>query len=102
MSREKMVTRTMTNTNVVALCLDIDTAEPCSRAVKLPGTYKNQAQLLAAVRKALDTDSLKTVSITDSVEETLVYGCTEAEFLSIARPIQRGANVKNTDNEQEA
>lgn len=102
MSREKMVTRTMTNTNAVVLCLDIDTAEPCSRAVKLPGTYKNQAQLLAAVRKALDTDSLKTVSITDSVEETLVYGCTEAEFLSIARPIQRGAKTKNTDNEQEA
>ena len=102
MSREKMVTRTMTNTNAVVLCLDIDTAEPCSRAVKLPGVYKNQAQLLTAVRKALDTDSLKAVSITDSVEETLVYGCTEAEFLSVARPIQRGAKTANTDNEQEA
>ena len=101
MPRETMVTRTMTNTNVVALCLDIDTAEPCSRAVKLPGTYKNQAQLLTAVRKELDTDSLKAVSVTDSVEETLIYGCTEAEFLSVARPIQRGAKVENTDNKEE-
>ena len=102
MAREKMITRTMTNTNVVALCLDIATAEPCSRAVKLPGVYKNQAQLLAAARKALDTGSLKAVSITDSVEETLIYGCTEAEFLSVARPIQRGAKTENIDNEQEA
>lgn len=102
MARERMVTRTMTNTNVVVLCLDIDTAEPCSRAVKLPGTYKNQPQLLAAVRKALDTENFKAVSITDSVEETLIYGCTEAEFLSVARPIQRGAKTENTDNEQEA
>ena len=101
MPRETMVTRTMTNTNVVALCLDIDTAEPCSRAVKLPGTYKNQAQLLTAVRKELDTASLKAVSVTDSVEETLIYGCTEAEFLSVARPIQRGAKVENTDNKEE-
>lgn len=102
MAREKLVTRTMTNTNVIALCLDIVTAEPCSRVVKLPGVYKNQVQLLAAVRKALDTDSLKAVSITDSVEETLIYGCTEAEFLSVARPIQRGAKTENTDNKQEA
>ena len=101
MAREKMVTRTMTNTNAVVLCLDIDTAEPCSRAVRLPGVYKNEAQLLAAVRKALDTDFLKAVSITDSVEETLIYGCTEAEFLSVARPIQRGTKVENTDNKEE-
>lgn len=101
MAREKMFTRTMTNTNAVVLCLDIVTAEPCSRAVKLPGVYKNEAQLLAAVRKALDTDNLKAVSITDSVEETLIYGCTEAEFLSVARPIQRGAKVENTDNKEE-
>ena len=101
MAREKMFTRTMTNTNVVVLCLDIDTGEPCSRAVKLPGTYKNQSQLLAAVRKALDTENFKAVSITDSVEETLVYGCTEAEFFSVARPIQRGAKVENTDNKEE-
>ena len=102
MAREKMVTRTMTNTNVVVLCLDIDTAEPCSKVVKLPGVYNNQAQLLTAARKALDTDSLKAVSITYSDEETLIYGCTEAEFLSVARPIQRGTKVENTDNEQEA
>lgn len=101
MSRERMVTRTMTNTNVVVLCLDIDIAEPCSRAVKLPGVYKNQGQLLTAVREVLDTDSLKVVSITDSVEETLIYGCTEAEFLSVARPIQRGAKTANTDNKEE-
>lgn len=94
MSREKMVTRTITNTNAVVLCLDIDTAEPCSRAIKLPGVFKNPAQLLAAARKALDMENFKAVSITDSVEETLTYGCTVADFLSIARPIQRGAKTE--------
>ena len=42
MARERMVTRTVIATQVTALCINIETAEPFNKDVTLSGTFKDK------------------------------------------------------------
>lgn len=100
MARKRMVTRTIESTKATALCLNIETAEPCNIACTLPGTYKNPALLLKAVKAEIETDTLKAVSIVDTEVESAVYGMEEAEFLRMAVKLPpRTAAEPATDND---
>lgn len=101
MARKRMVTRTIETTVATALCLDIETAEPSNATVRLSGKFKGTADMLNAVKRNIDTDTYKAVSIVDSYVETNLYGVPEEDFLKIATKIEPNTNKEINENEQE-
>lgn len=87
MARKPMVTRKIKFTSVNVLCLNIETAEPFNRVVKLPGHYNNIVKLRKVIDEKINTDTEKTVHIVDVAQETKLYGMTEEDFLSHAKPL---------------
>ena len=84
MARKPMVTRTITTTQVTALCMDIHKCEPCNITVVLPRTFKDEQKLLKAVREQVDNDDIKVVHIVDKKEVETLYGMTEQTFIKHA------------------
>ena len=85
MARERMVTRTVIATEVNALCLNIETAEPFNKDVTLSGTFKDKKALEKAAKKVIDTDTVKCVSIVAYNEKETLYGMTEQQFIELAK-----------------
>ena len=89
MARKPMVTRTIKVTQACVLCLDIEQGEPCTREVTLSRTYKNDEAILKAAKAAVDTDTLKAVSISKSWVEEKLLGMPEDFFIAHATAIVR-------------
>lgn len=87
MARKPMVTRKIKFTTVNVLCLNIETAEPFNRVVKLSGHYNNTVKLRKVVDEKINTDTEKTVQIVDVTQGTKLLGMTEEEFMSYAKPL---------------
>ena len=104
MARIPMVTRTITTTKVEVLCLDIVSAEPFNQTVTLPRTYKDEKALMKQVSKLIDDEHMKAVHIVAKEEVETLYGMTEQEFITLAKPMPpRGANqTDEVEDEQEA
>lgn len=80
-----MVTRTITTTKAIVMCLDIEYGEPCNKSVVVPRTYKDDEALLKKVKEVLETDTLKPVHIVGKEEIETLYGMTEQEFIEHAK-----------------
>lgn len=76
-----MVTRTITTTKAIVMCLDIESGEPCNKSVVVPRTYKDDETLLKKVKEVLETETLKPVHIVDKEEIETLYGMTEQNFI---------------------
>lgn len=85
MARVPMVTRTITATKIVALCLNIETAEPFNKEVTISGTFKDEKSMMKAAEKVLNTETEKVVHIVHSEEIETLYGMTEQEFIQLAK-----------------
>lgn len=85
MARERMVTRTVVATEVNALCLNIETAEPFNKTVILSGTFKDKQAIERAAKKAIDTDIEKCVTVVEYTEKETLYGMTEQLFIELAK-----------------
>lgn len=85
MARKPMVTRTITTTKVIVLCLDVNSAEPFNETVTLPRTYKDDKKLLKSVEEVINTDYVKAVHIVDKKEIETLYGMTEQDFINNAK-----------------
>lgn len=79
-----MVTRTITTTKAIVMCLDIVSGEPCNKSVVVPRTYKDDEALLKKVKEVLETETLKPVHIVGKEEIETLYGMTEQEFIECA------------------
>lgn len=104
MARAPQVTRTIQTTHCTVLCMDIENREPCNRDVVLPRTYKNDNDMLNAVKKAIETDTLKPVQIVSSMVQETLYGMSEQDFIahaSILPPRKDYINNKETTTENE-
>lgn len=95
MARKPMVTRKVKFTTVNVLCLNIETAEPFDRVVKLPGHYNNEVKLRKVIDEKINSDTEKTVHIVDVTQETKLYGMTEEDFLSYAKPLTDDRKIIN-------
>ena len=84
MARIPMVTRTITTTKAIVMCLDIESGEPCNKSVVVLRTYKDDETLLKKVKEVLETETLKPVSIVGKEEIETLYGMTEQEFIKHA------------------
>lgn len=89
MARVPSVTRTITTTKVVALCIDLEQTEPFNKEVILPRTYKDSKKLDKALSALIDNDTTKYVhAVSTEVVETL-YGMTEQEFINSAKILDK-------------
>lgn len=84
MARERMVTRTVVATEVNALCLNIETAEPFNKSIILSGTFKDKKAVEKATKKVIDTDTVKCATVVDYKETETLYGMTEQKFIEQA------------------
>ena len=84
MARKPMVTRTITTTQVNALCLDIVAGEPFNQQVTLPRTYKEDKKLMKAIEEVVNTENVKAVHVVAKEEVETLYGMSEQDFINNA------------------
>ena len=93
MARMRMVTRTVKGTVCDVLCMDITSAKAVVKSFTIGGTYAKDADLLKALQKANDTNTLKLVSIASKAEIEQLYGMPEDMFIRLAEKLPpRGTN----------
>lgn len=81
----KKITRTLTVTNVVITCMNTDTREVLNIAESLPGVFKDDIQILEAVRKDnLLAENVVPIYVESKQEITSKYSISESDFLKYA------------------
>ena len=86
MARTKMVTRTVVQTTADVMRINTSTAEVSIVPFTLGGKYTDGEEFLKAVNKtAYDLPDIKYVKADNLVEEELLLGMTEEEFIRNAR-----------------
>ena len=84
MARLPMVTRTITTTKAVVMCVDVEKGEHFNKEVTVPRTYKDSESLLKTVKPIIETETIKAVYIVDKTEIENLYGMTEQKFIEYA------------------
>lgn len=97
MAREKMVTRTVTQTTAEVMTIDVTTAEVQIREYTIGGTYETNDMLLKKLQKLFQTNTFKLVNISSTMVENLLLGMTEEDFIRYARVIPPRTATKDED-----
>ena len=85
MARVPMVTRTITATKAIVMCLNIEQGEPFNVSVTVPRTYKDEESLLKKIKPMFETDTVKAVHIVSTEQVETLYGMTEQDFMEHAK-----------------
>lgn len=83
MARERMITRTVTQTTAKVMCLNVTTAEVTINEYTIGGTY-TESDLLKKYKSLFETDELKLVHIESSKVEEILLGMREEDFIRYA------------------
>lgn len=94
MPRLRQVTRTIVTTKVNVMCLDTQKCEPLNKVITVSGTFSDEDALLLAVKRAVDTDTLKAVQVVDKEELTNLYAMPEEEFIKLAKIVEKTKKVE--------
>ena len=94
MPRLRQVTRTIVTTKVNVMCLDTQKFEPVNEVITLSGTFSDDDALLSAVKRVVDTDTLKAVHVVDKEELTNLYAMPEEEFIKLAKIVEKTKKVE--------
>lgn len=96
MAKESMITRTITTTTCIVLCLDVENGEPVNRSFVIPRIPKNEKLILKFAEKelAVKEPNVKPVHVVDTVEDSKIYGMTENDFLKYAKEVVRGKKAE--------
>lgn len=89
MARVPMVTRTITTTKAVILCVNTENGETFDKEVLLPRTYKKDADVLKRAVDVINDEHIKAVHVKSTEEIETYYGMTEVEFVQLAKPIPK-------------
>ena len=81
--KERMVTRTVTQTTAKVMCLNVTTAEVTINEYTIVGTYTD-SDLIKKCKKLYETDDLKLVHLESSKVEEFLLGMTEEDFIRYA------------------
>ena len=87
MARERMVTRTITETTVKAMGVNVETAQVDIVAYTLSGDYPDNATILKTLKKNYENDNYKIVNIEEVKTEEKLYGMTEQQFIELAKEL---------------
>ena len=82
--REKMITRTVTATVATVMGVEISTAKAFTEEITLTGSFKDNADLLKAIKKQDSSEKVYATIISTKEQETL-YGMPESEFMKYAK-----------------
>lgn len=96
--RQSMVTRTITTTKCVVLCIDTEKKETSEKEFIIPRTYKNDKAMLKQIEKTNDNAALKPVHIVSSIEVETLYGMSEQDFIANAAVLP--PRTANTESEE--
>lgn len=83
MARERMVTRTVTQTTAKVMSLNVTTAEVTINEYTIGGTY-TEDELLKKCKSLFETDELKLVHIESSTVSEILLGMAEEDFIRYA------------------
>nr|UVY52964.1 MAG: hypothetical protein [Bacteriophage sp.] len=83
--RKPMVTRTIISTQVIALCVNPQTAETFEQEFTLTGKIADKDKALKRVSKQYNTDDCTIVTIRELKEVNELYGMDEADFIKGAK-----------------
>lgn len=84
MTRERMITRTILQTEVDVICMDVTTVETAVKTFTLTGLQKNNDYILKQLKKQYETDTYKLVAIQNVQEKETMYGMKEIDFIKVA------------------
>ena len=84
MARERMITRTISDTIVTALCMDTNTCEVSRETYHLGNIESDVEVMLKVAQKKYQTDTFKIVKIEDFIKSERLYGMDEVVFMNYA------------------
>ena len=96
MSRQRKITRTIEETKITVLALNVETAEPSYIECYTTDKETDENKMLKKLKKVYETDELKLVKITETETHTAVYEMSEIDF------IKYGTMRKETGAEDES
>ena len=82
--KERMVTRTVKQTEVVCKIANTETETISTETFTIPGICKDEKKLTKAAHAAIDNDVIKLISIVSTAAKDCLYGMTEADFIANA------------------
>lgn len=88
MARERLVTRTITNTTAHIMRVDTKTASVSTVEIEVGGLTDN-AEILKYVQKNHDTETVKHIAVTGATVTEKIYAMTEVDFLKYARVLDK-------------
>ena len=88
MARQRMVTRTIEVLNVTALCVNVTDTTTYFADLELTGMGNvSDTDILKALKKAHETDTIKVVAIYNKSVKEELYGMLELDFLKYAKKL---------------
>lgn len=84
MARERMVTRTITTTEVTALCINIETSDVTTETFTFSMLVKDEKTMIHNAQAQCEKD-VKVVAIKSVKENEILYGMPELEFIKLAK-----------------
>ena len=97
MARERMVTRTVTQSTIEVMTVNVNTAEVSIIPYKLGGMY-DEAEALKKLKKLFETDELKLVHVESIITEELLLGIPEEDFMRFATALPPRKQTENTES----
>lgn len=101
MSRARKITRTISSTKVVVMCVDTETAKVDNYDVEIAGVYSDEKKLMKAVTKEVETVTLKPVSIVSKEVVETLYGMDEQKFMEMAEVLPPRDKKEDADEVEE-
>lgn len=83
MRKEKMITRTIMQTSVKIMAIDVTNSEVSIFETKMGGVYTD-SELLEILKKMYETDTYKLVHIESNTHEEILLGMSESQFMKYA------------------
>lgn len=82
--KEKMITRTVSAIEATVLGVNTETAQAVTEVITMTGVYKDNADLLKAIKKVHDGVTVY-AAIVSTVEKETLYGMPESLFMQYAK-----------------
>lgn len=102
MSRERMVTRTITTTRYEVLCVDTSTAQTLFKEFERTGEIiDNDDKELSLLKKDYETETLKLVQINNKAVSEILYGLSEVDFVRVAHVLNDKRKPIDEETEEE-
>lgn len=101
MARVRKVTRTISSTKAVVMCVDTQTAVVENREVTIAGVYSDDKKLMKAVSKVVETETTKPVSIISTEIIETLYGMDEQKFMEMAEVLPSRDKKEEADEVEE-